>query len=302
MNQVSRPVEFVVVDRTISRGTSDERALVLHAVGIATQTAWDGEAWLLLVQQDDAPNARSQLSRYARENPPRTVAPAEPLSPDAWLGSVAYVGLLMIVAILAAQAVFGIDWWEAGALLTPAVRSGEWWRALTALTLHADLAHLLGNLGFGAVFGLFASQLLGPGVAWLTILCAAAAANYGNAWIQPASHSSVGASTAVFAALGLLAAYSWRRRRAEGGRWAFRWGPLIAGVALLAFTGSGGERTDVLAHVSGFAIGAASGWWHAGRRTRGSRPAAAKAQLATALVAIAILVVAWALAIAAYAR
>jgi rhomboid protease GluP len=294
---VSRPVEFVVVDRTISRGAADERALVLSAIGIAAQTAWDGEAWLLLVPQDDAQNARTQLTRYSRENPPRRALPAEPLSPDAWLGSAFYLGVLLLVATLAARAVFAVDWWDAGALVTPAVRSGEWWRALTALTLHADLAHLLGNLGFGAVFGYFAAQLLGPGVAWLTIVGAAAAANYGNAWIQPLSHSSVGASTAVFAALGLLAAYAWRRRRAEGGRWAFRWAPLIAGVVLLAFTGTGGERTDVMAHLTGFVFGAAAGWLHAGRSPTRQRRESRGGQVIAGLGALAALAGAWWLAL-----
>jgi membrane associated rhomboid family serine protease len=207
------------------------------------------------------------------------------------------MGVLLAVGLLAGHEVFNLDWWDAGALETAAVRTGEWWRSVTALTLHADVAHLLGNLGFGGVFGFFVAQLLGPGVAWLTVLLAAAAANYANSWIQPESHSSVGASTAVFAALGLLAAYAWRRRSAEGGRWAFRWSPLIAGVALLAFTGSGGERTDVLAHVTGFATGAACGWWHAGRRALGSPPAGRVVQTATGVAAIALLVVTWWLAI-----
>jgi len=65
----------------------------------------------------------------------------------------------------------------------------------------------------------------------------------------------VGASTAVFAALGIMAAYSWRERLALPQRWARRWGPLVAGVALLGWTGSGGEDTDLVGHVAGFVVG-----------------------------------------------
>ncbi len=65
----------------------------------------------------------------------------------------------------------------------------------------------------------------------------------------------------VFALLGLLAAYAWRRRADSGERWAYRWAPLIAGVFLLGFTGVGGENTDVLAHLTGFITGSATGWW-----------------------------------------
>jgi len=142
------------------------------------------------------------------------------------------------------------------------------------------------------VFGLLAGQLLGPGVAWASVLAAAAAANLLNAFIQPATHTSVGASTAVFATLGLLAAYAWRRRRDQGDRWAYRWAPLIAGVILLGFTGAGGERTDVLAHLT------ASRWIARRRRTRrvagATRPLA---QVVAGAAAVAALVLAWTLAL-----
>jgi hypothetical protein len=32
-------------------------------------------------------------------------------------------------------------------------------------------------------------------------------------------------------------------------------------VFLLGFTGVGGENTDVLAHLTGFVTGSATGWW-----------------------------------------
>ena len=38
-----------------------------------------------------------------------------------------------------------------------------------------------------------------------------------------------------------------------------RWAPIIGAAALLGYTGAGGERTDVLAHVTGFTSGAALG-------------------------------------------
>ena len=77
--------------------------------------------------------------------------------------------------------------------------------------------------------------------------------------LEPSSHISVGASTAVFATLGVLSAYAWRRRANDGERWTYRWAPLFAGVCLLAFTGAGGENTDVLAHLLGFGSGAVTG-------------------------------------------
>jgi rhomboid protease GluP len=287
--------DFVEVHRSYWRSACEERGFVLHAVGIESRVAWLGRAWGLLVPAAFEPAARAQLDRYERENPPRRAEdPPEPLHGSAWLGSAAYAFAILLVGYLAGQSALGSDWLGAGALRTGPTRAGEVWRAVTALTLHLDVGHLLANLGFGTVFGLFAGQLLGPGVAWASVLAAAAGANLANAWIQPASHASVGASTAVFATLGLLSAYAWRRRASGGERWAYRWAPLVAGVILLGFTGAGGERTDVLAHLTGFAAGAVAGIAHARLRV----PRGAVAQVAAGALALATLVVAWTMALA----
>jgi membrane associated rhomboid family serine protease len=56
-----------------------------------------------------------------------------------------------------------------------------------------------------------------------------------------------------------MAAYSWRERLRLPQSRARRWGPLVAGVILLGWTGSAGEGTDVVAHLGGFAVGAIFG-------------------------------------------
>jgi hypothetical protein len=91
----------------------------------------------------------------------------------------------------------------------------------------------------------------------------------------------------------LLAAYAWRRRRDQGDRWAYRWAPLIAGVILLGFTGAGGERTDVLAHLTGFAMGLLAGVAHASWRI----PRGTVAQVVAGVLAIAVIAGAWQLAL-----
>ena len=289
------PVETVEIFRSFWRSACEERGFVLHAVGIESQVAWLGRAWALLVPASQQAAAVAQLEQYERENPPRRHAAAsEPLHRGAWLGSAVYAVVILWVAYLAGELALDADWLDAGALRAGPTRAGEFWRAVTALTLHLDVGHLLANLGFGVVFGLLAGQLFGAGIAWATVLTAASAANLLNAFVQPVAHSSVGASTAVFATLGLLAAYSWRRRRDEGGRWAYRWAPLVAGVILLAFTGAGGERTDVLAHLTGFALGTLAGVAHAAFRV----PRGLIAQVTAGAVSLIVLVAAWALALA----
>src|SRR5690606_31643313 len=144
-----------------------------------------------------------------------------------------------------------------------AVRGGEWWRVFTALTLHSGAGHLLGNIGFGVLFGGLAARLVGSGIAWLTVVLAAAAGNALNVLALAPAHRAVGASTAVFAALGLLAGFVWRGKLMAGliaqDRWAFRLAPLVGGIALLAYTGTGDEGTDVGAHLAGFLCGLAGG-------------------------------------------
>ena len=94
---------------------------------------------------------------------------------------------------------------------------------------------------------------------WLTIVVSAALANVLNALLLDVSHRSIGASTAVFAALGLAAGFVWRGRLMAQDRWPYRWGPIVGGVALLAFTGTGSENTDVGAHLAGFVCGLLAG-------------------------------------------
>jgi hypothetical protein len=68
-----------------------------------------------------------------------------------------------------------------------------------------------------------------------------------------------------------MAAYTWRIRYELPQRWARRWGPLIAGALLLGWMGTGGlsgldkpeviaaSTTDIVAHATGFFVGAALG-------------------------------------------
>jgi membrane associated rhomboid family serine protease len=93
---------------------------------------------------------------------------------------------------------------------------------------------------------------------WLLLALAATAGNLAVAAVNyPGPYRSIGASTAVFAGLGLLTGRAIRVLRGEGGR--LRWRPvfvpLAAGVTLLGLFGAGDVRTDVVAHVTGFAAG-----------------------------------------------
>jgi rhomboid protease GluP len=256
---------LVEVFRSLRRRTCDERALVLMAVGIESDVTFAGRGFILWVNEADAPRAAAHLRQYELENHPAPPPlPPPRVYPYAWAGAFGYVLCLMAVAYAISAGLVRLDAFDTADLHAGAVRGGQLWRAWTALTLHVDGAHLAANLGAGVWFGYLAGRQMGVGTAWLLTVTGAALANLFEAFTGPADHRAVGASTAVFTALGLMAAYSWRERFQLTQRWARRWGPLVAGVILLGWTGSGGgsedgqpsaENVDIVGHVSGFAMG-----------------------------------------------
>jgi membrane associated rhomboid family serine protease len=247
------------VFRGADRKSCAELGLVLDAVRIPARIVSHGGEWWLVVPEEAADEARREIAGYRSETPSvvRTAVPA-PLGGGV-AGIVGYAVVLIASAGLARRLAFGMDWLRAGRLQSGLTFEGEWWRTVTALTLHADAAHIVANLAFGCVFGLLVSQALGGGVAWLAILLAGVLGNALDAWLQPPTHSAIGSSTAVFGALGVLVALAFaRRRQPTAGR--LRWlSPVIAAVMILVYTGLGGERTDVLAHVTGLVAGVAVG-------------------------------------------
>ena len=249
-----------VVFESRNRAACADRALVLTSLGIPHEIFEDGHSCLLLVPAARSAEAVEQLDRYEEENPP--LAPRPPpavVYQNALPGILGYVIVVCLIAGLASRSLLTEHWFALGRMDGAGLRTGEWWRTITALTLHSGLRHLAGNIVFGTLFGLFAGRLLGPGVAWLTIVLAAAFGNAVNALFLDPAHRSVGASTAVFAALGLVAGYVWRGKLMAQDRWPYRIGPIVGGFALLMYTGTGGPNTDIGAHLMGFLAGLGAG-------------------------------------------
>ena len=202
--------------------------------------------------------------------------------------------IICAVAWLAGYSFFGSNWFTAGRVDGNLIRAGEWWRTITALTLHSGVRHLLGNLVFGVFFGIFAGRLLGSGVAWLAVVVSAALGNAANTLLLESTHRSIGASTAVFATLGLLAGYVWRGQLMAQDRWSTRFGPVIGGFALLMFTGTGDENTDIGAHLLGFVCGFGTGML---LTMIGKLPAPPRVQIVSGAAAIGLIALAWIVAL-----
>lgn len=286
---------FLIVFRG-SRELAVEFGLVLEAKGIPYEPVEADGQWALTVAARAFESARLELERYGTEREQKREAPT-PLLPfaGAGAGAVGYSAVLLSVAYFAGANALGADWFDIGAVGSSLTLRREWWRALTALTLHAGPEHLFGNLLFGIVAGGLCARLLGPGVAWLSILAAGALGNYVELWVAPNGSRAVGASTAVFAALGLLAGYAWRQRLTLRERWLYRWAPLIAGSSLLTLLGAGTEHVDVLGHLLGFVMGVAIGVLHAWAGMPRDRRIAT--QLLAGTAALGVIGAAWYLAL-----
>jgi rhomboid protease GluP len=132
-----------------------------------------------------------------------------------------------------------------------AASSGQWWRFFTAILLHADISHLLGNITTGLVLLGLAMGRFGGGPALLATLLAGALGNVAGLLLYAAPYFGLGASGMVMGALGLISAQTlaeWRSGRAPGLYWLRG---VFAGLMLFVLLGVD-PASDVVAHLGGF--------------------------------------------------
>jgi len=246
--------------RWLSRERARIWALVLDARGVPCCLEQPVPArWELHVPRERLDQAVEEISRYEEKNRswPPPLPPPRPLVEN----TLSTLSVLILLATfhnivrldLLLPGGVRPDWLEAGSAQATRILAGDWWRIVTSLTLHRDVAHLLGNLSIGGVFVFLLCRELGSGLAWSLILAAGSLGNLANALVQPAVHNSVGASTAVFGTVGILAALSMVRYRHNLQK---RWGlPVAAALALLTLLGTEGKDTDLGAHFFGCVAG-----------------------------------------------
>jgi rhomboid protease GluP len=289
----------VVVRRCAERDQAEHYALVLSAQGIDSVIVQHADAFNLLVASEDGDQADEELSADDSENQGQpTETKRVRLAPPNIDILLVYWAVLLFFFAAARHDALSVQWLEIGSAQVGLIRAGEWWRTVTALFLHVSGTHLLSNLAFGTVFLLLLSQVLGPGMTSLAVVTAGAAGNALNALVRPAIHTSIGASTAIFAAVGLLAALRQSRQPGRMSASPRDWLPLAGGVMLLALLGFSEGQTDILAHVFGFVSGVCVGsllaWLD--RRWPEDHPAQCK----SAWAAGGIVVLAWLCAILAH--
>jgi membrane associated rhomboid family serine protease len=246
---------------TLSRRQMRRWSLVLESRHIPWRAEQHRFGWQLLVPADALARAGRELRQYESENrgwpplPPRDTPLIDNRTTTIWvlIAIGVFYNITQYQIDLAGH--YPVDWKALGNAHAGKIMTGQWWRTVTALTLHADWQHLLGNLLIGGVFISRLCRDLRSGPAWLLLLAAGMLGNLANAWLQNPGHRSVGASTAIFGAVGLLAAISmvrYRHNLRSRRRWTL---PVAAALGLLAMLGAGGENTDLGAHLFGFLFG-----------------------------------------------
>jgi rhomboid protease GluP len=277
---------------TASPTLAGDWALVLAAAGIPHRLVESGGAFSLVVDARDAGTAAAALGAFDADNVPVVMPPAPDLGPSV-LGVLAAATLLAVFAVTGPRdAPVPSRWFDAGSASAALILHGQWWRAVTALTLHADLLHVAGNAIACLLFVSAVGRWLGAGLGALLLVGTAAIANLLTALVHRTDFVSVGASTATFAALGLVAGLQLVRRWRHDVRRRYAWLPLGAGLGLFAMLGVG-EHADVGAHLFGLAVGAAAGTAVA---ASGLRAPGRLGQTLLALVVSAVLVGTWGLA------
>lgn len=252
-----------IIGLPASRYQAEQWALVLKAANIPSVIEFEKRSWVIKVSPLHEKRALQEIAAFMEENsdwPPHRPKKRIPLpvltkyQPP----TILMMGALVIFFMITGPWSGGSDWFANGAVSGRQIfENNQWYRLVTALTLHADVVHLVGNILIGGVLVHFLCRLLGNGLGWFLILAAGTLGNLMNILMHGSPHNSVGFSTAIFGTIGILSGYQAVRKRTAAIKDILL--PLAAGAMLLAFLGAGGPRTDLGAHFFGLLAGAVLG-------------------------------------------
>jgi membrane associated rhomboid family serine protease len=263
MNQTAphSDAEDAAVIPVRSQRLAMEWSLVLASQGIEPIIDRDAEngRWMLLVPRADYERSVSSIQQFRAENRRRVWREQWREARGLW-GALVWCGFL--AAVYASDAHSGGRLETAGILDSAKARGGDWWRVLTAVTLHGNLGHLASNLSIGLVLFGLAGGRFGVGVSLLLAFVAGVLGNVGGVFLRSEPYRGLGASGMVMGALGLLAAHAFSTWRNDGwaSAWSRRlvWSGLGGGTMLFVLFGLH-PGSDTLAHALGFAAGLALG-------------------------------------------
>jgi rhomboid protease GluP len=238
---------------TSSRRQAMDWSLVLISQGIEPTIARTEAGWGLVIAAGDRDRASQSIAQYRYENRGWTWHRHFEWPPVSFhLGVLVWCAVLVVIHGLASRV--GSRLGDVGVMDGLAVQNGAWWRLFTAISLHADIAHLAANLAMGFCLIGLAMGRFGPGVSLLASCLAGAGGNLLGLIIRSEPYRGLGASGMVMGALGLLATQSLAIHRTRPGPLRYAVTGLAAGVMLFILLGLD-PRSDIAAHVGGLIFG-----------------------------------------------
>ena len=281
---------MVIIFENLSADQADTYRLVLSSSGILYNSGKKKHGWDISVNDMDYEKAISTIEQYLKENQDFHQTD-EPLYHEyhktfmgLWMSAILLV--FYVAIIMHNDTEIFVRAYGSSAFY---ILRGELYRSVTSLLIHANAGHLAGNMIGIALFGTAVCSITGWGAGWFMILATGILGNLMNAVLYKTGHISIGASTAVFGAVGILGAHQFFKKIKLPGRRMRAWLPLGAGLALLGFLGSG-EHTDLTAHFFGFMAGLILGAFYA---VFVKQPAARIYQIYFFFIGISILAISW---------
>ena len=280
---------MVLFKKDLSREKVEEWTLVLSASSIPHQVEQEGGEWVIYVDKCDLVRSEKVLLQYDKENTGwssrLTVKQFYKKTFSAFI--VAFL-LLVFYWFIKADNSWSV-WFKIGNASAEEIMRGELWRAVTALFIHADNLHIISNVISCLIFCSVVCRLYGLGLGWFLILLSGIAGNLLTAFFYRTGHYSIGASTAIFGAVGLIGVWRftfWKKQPFSRKR---AWIYLVVVLVLLGILGAG-KNTDILAHLFGGIAGCVVGIPAVKILVH---PISKKRQLFFAVLSVSIVAVSW---------
>lgn len=202
-----------------------------------------------------------EIKAFYKEESEIKAGPGLHAYPHAWL-SLPFMGMFLLWHIfylyepVVHKAGFeNLTWIKLGSLdHVKVLLYHQWYRIITALTLHSDMAHLVANLFFGSFFLYLTARKIGYGLAVFCAAISSIAGNFTSIFLHRFPVSSIGASTFVFSIIGIFCLVNSEKSTNK------IFINLATAIGLLALLGTQGNHVDFPAHIAGMGFGVLCGY------------------------------------------
>ncbi|MCX7821774.1 MAG: rhomboid family intramembrane serine protease [Brevinematales bacterium] len=230
-----------------------EILLLFSAMGINFEVITKNGIKYIIVPEEDKKKALNQILLYRKENKRiKEKSIEEPFNYIAYYSIVFVFFMFYFFQMFERVFYTDLNLLMLGSLDVEKVRSGEFYRTVTAITLHSDFIHILSNALFGGFIFYFLFKKVGVGVGWFIVLLSGIAGNILSSFIEPAGFVSIGSSTICFGGLGILTSQRIFNKDYFNFNNAFI--PFLAALAILGLFGTS-YGSDIFGHLFGFLAG-----------------------------------------------